>query len=81
MFYLFFASVVQGDGTAYIFGKDEDIFTFSMHCKSNFPLRKQNSDLDIELPDRMKVCFLVCLFVCVFAFMDVCMLVCFLFVC
>mgnify|MGYP004252262519 FL=1 len=30
--------------------KDEDqVYTFSMHCESNFPLKKQQSDLDIAL--------------------------------
>ena len=41
--------VHQGDGTAALL-KDEDlIYTFSMHCESNFPLKKQQSDLDIAL--------------------------------
>nr|MCS5606622.1 histone deacetylase [Alphaproteobacteria bacterium] len=26
------------------------VFTFSMHCRDNFPVRKQSSDLDIGLP-------------------------------
>ncbi len=42
--------VHQGDGTAAILHADEKIFTFSMHCADNFPFRKQQSDLDIELP-------------------------------
>ncbi|XP_049808537.1 uncharacterized protein SYNPCC7002_A1628-like isoform X1 [Schistocerca nitens] len=41
--------VHQGDGTAFIFRNTKDVFTFSMHCKKNFPFRKQKSDLDIEL--------------------------------
>ena len=41
--------VHQGDGTASILKNDESIFTFSMHCESNFPLKKQISDLDIPL--------------------------------
>ncbi|MEM7535233.1 MAG: histone deacetylase [Chloroflexota bacterium] len=40
----------QGDGTAHIFYNDPTVFTFSMHCAQNFPLRKQQSDLDIALP-------------------------------
>jgi acetoin utilization deacetylase AcuC-like enzyme len=44
--------VHQGDGTARIFSGDPDVFTVSMHCQSNFPLRKQESKLDIELGDR-----------------------------
>ena len=42
--------VHQGDGTAAILQHDTTIFTFSMHCGHNFPCRKQESDLDIELP-------------------------------
>jgi acetoin utilization deacetylase AcuC-like enzyme len=41
--------VHQGDGTAKIFEHDDAIFTFSMHCRTNFPVRKQRSDLDIAL--------------------------------
>lgn len=44
--------VHQGDGTAAIFAGDSSVFTFSIHGAKNFPLRKQRSDLDIELPDR-----------------------------
>lgn len=42
--------VHQGDGTAYIFADDPDVFTFSMHCFANFPSKKQQSDRDIGLP-------------------------------
>ncbi|MGK7885086.1 MAG: histone deacetylase [Crocosphaera sp.] len=42
--------VHQGDGTAKIFENDETVFTFSMHCESNFPREKQKSDLDVSLP-------------------------------
>jgi len=42
--------VHQGDGTAAILQQDATIFTCSMHCGDNFPFRKQQSDLDIELP-------------------------------
>lgn len=41
--------VHQGDGTAFIFKDDNSVFTFSMHCENNFPLRKQQSDLDVGL--------------------------------
>ena len=41
--------VHQGDGTASIFSKDDTVFTFSMHCESNFPLKKMVSDLDVPL--------------------------------
>jgi acetoin utilization deacetylase AcuC-like enzyme len=43
--------VHQGDGTAAIFHGDPDVFTFSMHGAANFPFRKQESRLDIALPD------------------------------
>ena len=42
--------VHQGDGTARIFYRNQDVFTVSMHCRSNFPLRKQESTIDVELP-------------------------------
>ncbi|MGI9500241.1 MAG: histone deacetylase family protein [Geminicoccaceae bacterium] len=41
--------VHQGDGTARIFENDPRVITFSMHCRTNFPARKQTSDLDIAL--------------------------------
>ncbi len=43
--------VHQGNGNSDIFKNDKDIFTFSMHCKSNYPAKKSKSDLDIELED------------------------------
>jgi acetoin utilization deacetylase AcuC-like enzyme len=43
--------VHQGNGTAAIFAKDQTVFTLSVHGSDNFPLRKETSDLDIELPD------------------------------
>lgn len=43
--------VHQGNGTAEIFKNDSRIFTFSMHGKNNYPHRKEQSDLDIELLD------------------------------
>lgn len=46
--------VHQGDGTAVIFQDDPRVFTFSMHCQSNFPARKQISDLDVPLPDGLE---------------------------
>ena len=41
--------VHQGNGTAEIFSNEPRVFTFSMHGKENYPLRKEISDLDIEL--------------------------------
>lgn len=43
--------VHQGNGTASILRGDDSIFTFSMHGARNFPFAKEESDLDIELPD------------------------------
>lgn len=44
--------VHQGNGTAKIFQQDNRVFTFSMHGERNYPLRKEESDLDIGLPDK-----------------------------
>lgn len=41
--------VHQGDGTAQIFAGDTGVFTLSVHCKNNFPLRKLRSCIDLEL--------------------------------
>lgn len=43
--------VHQGNGTAAIFRGDPSVFTFSMHGANNFPLRKEESDLDVTLAD------------------------------
>ena len=43
--------VHQGNGTAQIFENNPKVFTFSMHGANNFPFRKENSDLDLPLPD------------------------------
>lgn len=43
--------VHQGNGTAAIFAADQDVFTFSIHGDKNFPLRKEQSKLDIALPN------------------------------
>lgn len=45
--------VHQGDGTAALFAGDPRVFCFSAHCASNFPLRKQTSDLDLPLADGL----------------------------
>jgi acetoin utilization deacetylase AcuC-like enzyme len=44
--------VHQGNGTAQIFRNDPRVFTFSMHGANNYPLVKEQSDLDIGLPDH-----------------------------
>jgi acetoin utilization deacetylase AcuC-like enzyme len=41
--------VHQGDGTAAIFHGDPRVFALSVHCRANFPLRKQQGDLDVAL--------------------------------
>ena len=46
--------VHQGNGNSEIFKKDKNIFTFSMHCKSNYPAKKSKSDLDVELEDNLE---------------------------
>ncbi|MFC6098669.1 histone deacetylase family protein [Olivibacter domesticus] len=46
--------VHQGNGTAEIFENEDNVFTFSMHSQRNFPFRKEQSDLDIGLPDNTK---------------------------
>lgn len=43
--------VHQGNGTAEIFQNDTSVFTFSMHGAGNYPFRKEQSDLDIAMPD------------------------------
>lgn len=44
--------VHQGNGTAQIFRDQPQVFTFSMHGARNYPTRKEQSDLDIGLPDK-----------------------------
>lgn len=43
--------VHQGNGTARIFANDPYVFTLSVHGRSNYPFRKETSDLDIALDD------------------------------
>lgn len=43
--------VHQGNGTARIFANDPSVFTLSLHGEKNFPFRKEDSDLDVPLPD------------------------------
>lgn len=43
--------VHQGNGTAQIFRDNSNVFTFSMHGANNYPLQKENSNLDIGLAD------------------------------
>ena len=46
--------VHQGNGTAALCADNTQIYTFSMHGKNNYPLRKEKSDVDIELEDGIK---------------------------
>jgi acetoin utilization deacetylase AcuC-like enzyme len=46
--------VHQGNGTAALTRDDPSVFTFSIHSETNFPLRKEQSDLDIGLADGTK---------------------------
>jgi len=43
--------VHQGNGTAALAADDPRIFTFSMHGAKNYPYHKEQSDLDLPLPD------------------------------
>ena len=43
--------VHQGNGSAAIFARDRDVFTFSVHGEKNWPHRKTPGDLDLPLPD------------------------------
>ena len=43
--------VHQGNGTAAILHGDPSVFTFSIHGAKNFPFHKEESDLDVALPD------------------------------
>ncbi len=45
--------VHQGDATATIFASEPRVFTLSVHCASNFPLRKATSDCDLALADGL----------------------------
>lgn len=44
--------VHQGNGTAEIFAHHDQVFTFSMHGEKNYPMHKEQSDLDITLSDK-----------------------------
>ncbi|MFD2563843.1 histone deacetylase family protein [Aquimarina rubra] len=46
--------VHQGNGTAEIFENDTDVYTFSMHGASNYPFKKEQSDLDIPLDNGIR---------------------------
>jgi len=46
--------VHQGNGNSDIFKDNRNVFTFSMHSKTNYPAKKSISDLDVELDDNME---------------------------
>ncbi|MDC3000325.1 histone deacetylase [Candidatus Pelagibacter sp.] len=46
--------VHQGNGNSEIFKNDNQVFTFSMHAKVNYPAKKSISDLDIELEENLE---------------------------
>jgi len=41
----------QGNGTAAFFRDDPTVFTLSVHAERNYPLKKEQSDLDVGLED------------------------------
>ena len=50
---IFDCDVHQGDGAAAILANDAQTFTCSIHAEKNFPVRKVDSDLDVNCPDGM----------------------------
>jgi len=46
--------VHQGNGTAQMLSKEDRVFTFSMHGQNNYPLQKENSNLDVALKDGIQ---------------------------
>ena len=46
--------VHQGNGNSDIFKDNRNVFTFSMHSKSNYPAKKSISDCDVELESNME---------------------------
>ena len=46
--------VHQGNGNSEIFKDNRSVYTFSMHSKTNYPAKKSNSDLDVELEDNLE---------------------------
>lgn len=43
--------VHHGNGTAFIFGADPAVFTYSVHQENNYPVQKPKGSLDVGLPD------------------------------
>lgn len=54
--------VHQGNGSAALLGRDPLVFTFSIHCQSNYPLHKVPGSRDVGLPDGVEdAAYLACL--------------------
>ena len=54
--------VHQGNGSAALLGSDPLVFTFSIHCQSNYPLHKVPGSRDVGLPDGVEDgAYLACL--------------------
>ena len=47
---IFDCDVHQGDGTATILNNTPEVITCSIHCEKNFPQRKAQSDIDVNVP-------------------------------
>jgi acetoin utilization deacetylase AcuC-like enzyme len=47
--------VHQGNGTAKLMENVDQVFTFSVHGKNNYPFRKEKSDVDIGLEDGASI--------------------------
>ena len=63
--------VHQGNGNSDIFKNNKNVFTFSMHSKSNYPAKKSKSDLDVELEDNMEdIQYLQMLGLCLQSFVE-----------
>ncbi len=43
--------VHQGNGTAFCFAHEPEVFTLSLHQEHNYPVPKERGDLDVGLPD------------------------------
>ena len=51
---IFDLDVHQGNGNSDIFRENRNVFTFSMHSKSNYPAKKSISDCDVELENDLE---------------------------
>lgn len=44
----------HGNGTAFVFQNNSEVFTFSIHQENNYPFNKPGSDMDIGLRDHVR---------------------------